>query len=492
MRLCCWPPGMTTCYFERVRSLSVEVQMSTAPPRFKRLIIEEIFGPGSHTIDVPFRLSERVTVLHGRNGSGKTITLGLIAALRGGQYDKIIRYPFKRLLVDMVDGQRLVIEPFSAGGNERAASKPAKNATRKLTSDHLTYTLSGPKGLHESGSLVGGEAGTEAQARKQELVFREYGFAQVGPDEYRLVGSGETYTKSGLLTMIGPVLERHGIANTDPSEGPLLKAFREALPSVKFVQTDRLYRWVPDTADRYSGRSQMRRQLMVEHLGMQIQALVQRADEQYRKTSTQLDASLAKRLFEPQHGVPSFEALGKRSEALREREERLLRLGLLKESTSTVKESALTEAQRSTFSIILSDREEKLKPFASVVDKAERLLDSLNRKLAPKQVKLDVETGYQILTASGRSLPLSSLSSGEQHELVLLHELLFEVAPGSLILIDEPELSLHVTWQQDMLPDLMKIAELSGVDFLLATHSPFIIGDAPGRADLMVRLGDSP
>jgi predicted ATP-binding protein involved in virulence len=84
-----------------------------------------------------------------------------------------------------------------------------------------------------------------------------------------------------------------------------------------------------------------------------------------------------------------------------------------------------------------------------------------------------------------RPLPVTSLSSGEQHELVLLYELLFKVNPDSLILIDEPELSLHIAWQQQFLQDLQKITQLASFDVLIATHSPQIIHD---RWDLTVEL----
>lgn len=85
------------------------------------------------------------------------------------------------------------------------------------------------------------------------------------------------------------------------------------------------------------------------------------------------------------------------------------------------------------------------------------------------------------------SLRLEQLSSGEQHELVLFHHLLFEVRRDSLVLIDEPEISLHVAWQTSFLSDLDKINRLLGVHFLLATHSPSIISD---RWDLTVGLGE--
>ncbi|MEC4851793.1 MAG: AAA family ATPase, partial [Jaaginema sp. PMC 1079.18] len=88
------------------------------------------------------------------------------------------------------------------------------------------------------------------------------------------------------------------------------------------------------------------------------------------------------------------------------------------------------------------------------------------------------------LTNSKQLLP-TELSSGEQHELVLLYELLFKVEPNSLVLIDEPELSLHVGWQVQFLKDLQEIVKLANLDILMATHSPDIIQD---RWDLTVEL----
>ena len=63
----------------------------------------------------------------------------------------------------------------------------------------------------------------------------------------------------------------------------------------------------------------------------------------------------------------------------------------------------------------------------------------------------------------------------------------FRVPSNTVVLIDEPELSLHVGWQKKFLSDLTAIVELSGLDAVVATHSPFIVGD---RDDLLVGLGD--
>jgi predicted ATP-dependent endonuclease of OLD family len=57
--------------------------------------------------------------------------------------------------------------------------------------------------------------------------------------------------------------------------------------------------------------------------------------------------------------------------------------------------------------------------------------------------------------------------------------------PNSLILIDEPEISLHILWQQQFLKDMQEITAIRKFDILIATHSPHIIYD---RDDLAVGL----
>ena len=102
-----------------------------------------------------------------------------------------------------------------------------------------------------------------------------------------------------------------------------------------------------------------------------------------------------------------------------------------------------------------------------------------------KSIVIDKEKGFYFQTDRGKKLQLSDLSSGEQHELVMLYELIFKTSKGILVLIDEPEISLHVTWQKEFLDDLLKIIELQDFQVLLATHSPSIIND---RWDLVYTL----
>ena len=147
----------------------------------------------------------------------------------------------------------------------------------------------------------------------------------------------------------------------------------------------------------------------------------------------------------------------------------------------------IDDTQARVMTLYVSDTEEKLKVLDDLASRTDLLLDNVNQKFRNKTIRLDREHGLVAMSEKGEKLPLDSLSSGEQHELVLNYDLLFKVPSNTIVLIDEPELSLHVAWQKRFLPDLLEIISLSDFDALVATHSPFVIGD---RDDLMVALGD--
>ena len=79
------------------------------------------------------------------------------------------------------------------------------------------------------------------------------------------------------------------------------------------------------------------------------------------------------------------------------------------------------------------------------------------------------------------------LSSGELHLFIIFYEIIFNTYKNSLILIDEPELSFHISWQQKFTKDLLRIKESISPDinFILATHSPGIVNS---QWELTIRL----
>lgn len=72
---------------------------------------------------------------------------------------------------------------------------------------------------------------------------------------------------------------------------------------------------------------------------------------------------------------------------------------------------------------------------------------------------------------------LTSLSSGESHIVVILTNLFFNKRNNSsnVMIIDEPELSLHIKWQEAFVDAVVSAS--SNLQIILATHSPAIFLD---------------
>jgi predicted ATPase len=74
---------------------------------------------------------------------------------------------------------------------------------------------------------------------------------------------------------------------------------------------------------------------------------------------------------------------------------------------------------------------------------------------------------------SDQPVTLAELSSGEKQVVSLLSHVFLEQGDPFSLIIDEPELSLSVSWQTRFLPDILSSPRCKML--LAVTHSPFII-----------------
>lgn len=135
----------------------------------------------------------------------------------------------------------------------------------------------------------------------------------------------------------------------------------------------------------------------------------------------------------------------------------------------------------------LDDSEKKFRVVEPILTRLELLTRILNEKFQYKALEINRQRGFVVRPdAADQLVGPEQLSSGEQHELVLLYDLLFQAEDGGLVLVDEPEISLHVNWQKRFLTDMREVGKLTNHRFMVATHSPQIVG---AFTDRMVRLG---
>lgn len=88
-------------------------------------------------------------------------------------------------------------------------------------------------------------------------------------------------------------------------------------------------------------------------------------------------------------------------------------------------------------------------------------------------------------------ITLQELSSGEFHFFSTVVGLLAAVESKSLVLIDEPEISLHPNWQMKYLSfirELFSDYSFGGTHFIIATHSHFLISDLDGDSGNIIGL----
>ncbi|MCZ2527768.1 AAA family ATPase [Streptomyces sp. HB2AG] len=135
----------------------------------------------------------------------------------------------------------------------------------------------------------------------------------------------------------------------------------------------------------------------------------------------------------------------------------------------------------------LEAQEARLDALDGVVHLLGTLTKEVNRFFSNsgKSVRFKTQTGLTVLSEDGERLQPDALSSGERQVLLLLLNTVLARESTRLFLIDEPELSLNVKWQRQLMGALLALTERSPVQFIVATHSIEVI---TGHRDSLAKV----
>ncbi|HEY9609942.1 AAA family ATPase [Allocoleopsis sp.] len=450
--------------------------------RIKQIAVSGLFGIFDHVI--PLNMDERITIIHGPNGFGKTAILRILNSFFNSRYSELSAISFKKIKVEFDDSTSVEIiknihNPKESEKNNivlnfyKPGSEPAPFSLKRTNSRSdmgfpssiLTDMIPGLERINSRKWLY---IPTEETLSLEEVVERF-----------------ENLLPSGLL-----------VSNFKSKEEPEWLENLKSNIHIRLIESQRLLNFVPNRSARFSGGTPSMLST-VSAYSDELATLMQDKFKEYGTTSQSLDRTFPVRVVKQQPSADlTDEQLRHQLNELEATRSRLIEVGLLdkdEDSEFQIQPQDIDESTKNALSVYVEDVEKKLNVFADIASKIDLLRKIINNKFAYsyKEINFSKEKGFIFTThynsplSNTKNLSPKDLSSGEQHELVLLYELLFKVQPNSLVLIDEPELSLHVGWQIQFLKDLQEITKLADLDVLMATHSPDIIQD---RWDLTVEL----
>lgn len=440
--------------------------------RIKEFSVTNLFGIFNYII--PLNMEDRITIIHGQNGFGKTTLLKLIHAIFNSRYYELKSIPFQELKILFDDDSILKVNQSinkkdDEGNNEVIISwKEVKQKKEEI------FTL----GLDDT---------------NRDFNFRLSIIDDLIPDLERVAPKTWLYLPTNERLSLSQVLDKfEGFLpeieiRLDNSPDWLDKLVNSL--SVNFIESQRLlnlYNGVK--SPRYI--SKINRFSLLPSVSTYANELAEKIENtlaDYGKIAQSLDRSFPVRVMQQQKlNILTDEELRQKLDDIEKERNNLINIGLLDkdESANFRVEEQIDESTKKVLSLYIQDVEKKLNVFRDLSQRIEIFKRIINQRFSYKEINISKDKGFSF-TSNGKFLSPINLSSGEQHELVIIYKLLFKVEPNSLILIDEPELSLHVEWQVQFIKDLEEITKITNLDILMATHSPDLIND---RWDLTVEL----
>jgi predicted ATP-binding protein involved in virulence len=415
--------------------------------KIQKIEIKNLFDQFDY--DIPLTNPEDLLILTAPNGFGKTMILNIIDKLFNRKFNFFLELAFEYFVIEFENNHRIEVK--------KQNDAIIKFTLKKSHQESIVYTYS--KASDDSiDNLV------KSLSKKFPFLIYTEDWLWYNNENEELL-EFEDITKKYKVP--ASIVDNYNKILKYPLQ--FSEFFYESLPSTCFIKEQRLYDFDED-------------EHTINTLADDLIFKIENTALEGLEISQNLDNTFPKRLLSETTKIVEQEFIN-RFETLRQKQAKLHKYGL---SESEQEVPPYSEENARLLSVYLNDIEKKVGAFDNLIQKIDLFTTILNeRRFTFKTIQINKEKGFHFVTNKGKELSLTDLSSGEQHEVVLLYELIFRTTSNTLVLIDEPEISLHITWQKEFLKDLLAIIELQKMQVIVATHSPSIIND---RWDLVFNL----
>ena len=438
----------------------------------KSIKITKLFGRFDYELSFS---NEGIMIITGPNGYGKSTILKIINNFCNNSLDKVLAYSFKKLTI--------------MGDNSFVHLTKNKN-NFKINDFEFPY----PKAKWKRDAM---------SSYFRHIDFDEYfDFRSDGKIQFITNGSQpirfveEDFDKIFIYSILDAYESELSSKKLKEKKMELVHVFdliknvQQDIGKVHFIQEQRLIEKRESLEDeRRHNQSKVEYVTVINENSEKLKSELAEIMKRHSALSSNLDSTYIKRLFEVDENRIVSAAVFERLRELQQKQDKLQKYGLAEIQNASYL-NQLDQQKLSRFgielSIYLEDANAKYQVFESIIDKLDLYERIVNEKLTFKKMILSRTDGIVVKTDEGIPLSLSDLSSGEQEILVLFYKLIFE-SDVNLLLIDEPEISLHIAWQKELMANLKSVVNLKkNIQVIIATHSPQIISH---NWDLQIDLG---
>jgi len=437
--------------------------------------IKKLFGLFDYHITLD--TSENITILTGPNGYGKTTILNIIYHFFNQQFSYFQKLNFESISFEFSENERMELTKKE---KKAILTNNTSIFPRVYTDIHINFFDSEKK----IGTFI-------YDSELRELIANElknfFSLRQIEEDLWINTRTNEKISLNNFLNLYKEQLPEHFISlikkkQSEEKNNPII-IFLNSL-NIYLIKEQRLLH-------KIFGRDKEEDTFLntIELYAEELKKLIEEKQLEAYQITQKLDSSFPKRLIETKTVIDEA-TFKERFAKLNYKQSKLQQFGI-----TTVEQEIPdynTESAK-VLSVYLNDSEEKLSVYDDLLAKIDLFVSIISQKdFAFKTLQISSGKGFSFYqNKTLQPLSLTDLSSGEQHEVVLLYELLFKTAPNTLILIDEPEISLHVIWQKAFIDDLKKISKLKKISFLVSTHSPQIINNYWGLTRDLFELSNA-
>lgn len=419
----------------------------------ERIVIKKLFNRFTYNIQLK---EDGLTILTGPNGYGKSTILNIVNNLASGPigFLKLLELVFDELEIHFKNGERVII----------------KNDEKNL--------------------IVNGSSIDKQKATKviNELFTRNYGIYYDGENFYDRRQS-KMYTVNEYLEKIINMDENDSVRNyglkilNDLFSNSVLSKInliKDLLGNVYIIKEQRLIK-------QKRQRDYQMAINVIDEIPFKINDKINIASSNYSTVANELDASYPNRLFENEESI-SEEEFNIKLADMNKKTKQLSKYQL--SSVENLRNTSFKPEHAKALKIYFDDFEKKFIQYQVLLNEFEMFTEIVNKRLRHKQIMIEKNKGIIVKDSLNNELKLSDLSSGEKHVIVLFYELIFGTEENTLLLIDEPEISLHIVWQKMFMDDLLKIINMKNLKVIVATHSAQIINNHWERQIDLAKLYD--